>query len=76
MDEASIFFNPRSRAADEAIAVNDDGQGLFALAFFSRRQDREVLGEISGGLLDCPRRSRLSPDVAESANVGQRFTTP
>ena len=29
---------------------------LFALAFFSRRQDRELLGAISRGLLDCPRR--------------------
>ena len=27
---------------------------LFALAFFSRRQDRELLGAISRGLLDCP----------------------
>ena len=35
MDEASIFFNPRSRAADEAIAVNDDGQGLFFFWHFS-----------------------------------------
>ncbi len=30
---------------------------LFALAFFSRRQDRELLGAISRGLLDCPRTS-------------------
>jgi len=29
---------------------------LNALAFFSRRQDRELLGAISRGLLDCPRR--------------------
>ena len=29
---------------------------LFALAFFSQRQDRELLGAISRGLLDCPRR--------------------
>ena len=29
---------------------------LFALAFFSRRQDRELPGAISRGLLDCPRR--------------------
>jgi uncharacterized coiled-coil protein SlyX len=29
---------------------------LFGLAFFSRRQDRELLGAISRGLLDCPRR--------------------
>ncbi len=29
---------------------------LFAFAFFSRRQDRELLGAISRGLLDCPRR--------------------
>jgi hypothetical protein len=27
---------------------------VFALAFFSRRQDRELLGAISRGLLDCP----------------------
>ena len=31
-------------------------QPLFALAFFSRRQDRELPGAISRGLLDCPRR--------------------
>jgi hypothetical protein len=29
---------------------------LFALAFFSQRQDRELPGAISRGLLDCPRR--------------------
>jgi len=29
---------------------------VFAFAFYSRRQDRELLGEISRGLLDCPRR--------------------
>jgi hypothetical protein len=29
---------------------------LNAFAFFSRRQDREPLGAISRGLLDCPRR--------------------
>ena len=29
---------------------------LFAFAFFSRRQDRELLGAISRGLLDCPPR--------------------
>ena len=29
-------------------------QALFALAFFSRRQDRELPGAISRGLLDCP----------------------
>jgi hypothetical protein len=28
---------------------------VFALAFFSRRQDRELLGATSRGLLDCPR---------------------
>src|SRR5258705_13786035 len=27
---------------------------VFAFAFFSRRQDRELLGAISRGLLDCP----------------------
>src|SRR5258705_8595953 len=27
---------------------------VFALAFFSRRQDRELPGAISRGLLDCP----------------------
>jgi hypothetical protein len=27
---------------------------VFTLAFFSRRQDRELLGAISRGLLDCP----------------------
>ena len=27
---------------------------VFALAFFSGRQDRELLGAISRGLLDCP----------------------
>ena len=29
-------------------------QAVFALAFFSRRQDRELPGAISRGLLDCP----------------------
>ena len=29
---------------------------LFALAFFSRRQDRELRGAIFRGLRDCPRR--------------------
>ena len=29
---------------------------LFAFAFFARRQDRELPGAISRGLLDCPRR--------------------
>jgi hypothetical protein len=28
---------------------------LFAFVFFPRRQDRELLGAISRGLLDCPR---------------------
>jgi hypothetical protein len=31
-------------------------QALFAFAFFSRRQDQELLGAVSRGLLDCPRR--------------------
>jgi hypothetical protein len=29
-------------------------RAVFALAFFSRRQDRELLGAIFRGLLDCP----------------------
>jgi hypothetical protein len=29
---------------------------LFAFAVFSRRRDRELLGAISRGLLECPRR--------------------
>ena len=29
-------------------------QAVFALAFFFRRQDRELPGAISRGLLDCP----------------------
>jgi len=36
------------------IAVNGRGKRLFALAFFSPRQDRELLGAIFRGLLDCP----------------------
>ena len=32
-------------------------QALFASAFFSRRQDRELPGAISRGLLDCPCRA-------------------
>ena len=31
-------------------------RAVFALAFFSRPQDRELLGAISRGLPDCPRR--------------------
>jgi hypothetical protein len=29
-------------------------QAVFILAFFSRRQDRELRGAVSRGLLDCP----------------------
>jgi hypothetical protein len=36
---------------DHAIDFN---RAIFALAFFSRRQDRELPGAISRGLLDCP----------------------
>jgi hypothetical protein len=32
---------------------------LFASPFFSRRQDRELLGAISRGLLDCPQSLRF-----------------
>jgi hypothetical protein len=38
------------------IPFNDWGKRLFALAFFARRQVRELPGAISRGLLDCPRR--------------------
>ena len=34
------------------IKVNDCGKRLFALAFFSRRQDRELPGAVSRGLPD------------------------
>jgi hypothetical protein len=36
-------------------------QAVFALAFFSRQQDRELLGAISRGLLDCPVDFRVHP---------------
>ncbi len=64
-----ICFCTRLRAREGSDASQKlDGKGLpeserenfnhavFALAFYSRRQDRELLGAISRGLLDCPRR--------------------
>ena len=37
-------------------ARDNFNNALFALAFFFRRQDRELPGAISRGPLDCPRR--------------------
>jgi hypothetical protein len=35
------------------VIVSNFNHTLFALTFFSRRQDRELPGAISRGLLDC-----------------------
>jgi len=52
---------------------------LFALAFLCWRQDRELPGAISRGLLDCPRSSRLccvrdSPGDENSVQGENEFT--
>ena len=49
----------RGKVGDENRALPERerknfNHALFALAFFSRRQDRELLGAISRGLLVCP----------------------
>ena len=43
--------------AGRSLESENFNHALFALAFFSRRQDRELLGAISRGLLDCPYRA-------------------
>ena len=48
-----------SRSHDAVIRVYDPAgnvinEAVFALAFFSRPQDRELLGATSRGLLGCP----------------------